>query len=109
MWMCTLRSTVVFSALFLSVWLTFLLLALAYLSATTNSTGTPDVELTRAGGGTGIIAAFLAWYIMLSGLAEPSNAGFAIPVLHFPWSDKARAQKADGKPAAGPLSGDASV
>ncbi|KAK4543031.1 hypothetical protein LTR36_006029 [Oleoguttula mirabilis] len=89
LWLCTLKSTVAFSSLFLAVWLTFLLLATSYLEADNNG-GAPNVALTRAGGATGIVAAFLAWWNMLAGLANPSNSFFLIPVLHFPWSEKGR-------------------
>lgn len=88
LWVLTLRSTVAFSSLFLTVWLTFLFLATSYLDA--QSTGTPNVGLTRAGGATGIIAAFIAWWNMLAGLADPGNSFFLVPVMHFPWSDKGR-------------------
>lgn len=27
---------------------------------------------------------------MLAGIAGPSNSFFVVPVLHFPWSDKAK-------------------
>ncbi|KAK5119780.1 hypothetical protein LTR85_007356 [Meristemomyces frigidus] len=92
LWLCTLKSTVAFSSLLLTVWLTFLLLATSYLEANNNG-GTPNVGLTRAGGATGIVAAFLAWWNMLAGIADPSNSLFLIPVLHFPWSDKGRERR----------------
>ena len=30
---------------------------------------------------------------MVAGIANPTNSFFIIPVLHFPWSDKAREDK----------------
>ncbi|KAK5108323.1 hypothetical protein LTR62_008419 [Meristemomyces frigidus] len=90
-WLCTLKSTVAFSSLILFVWLTFLLLGIGYMEAQTNGTGAPTVALIRAGGATGIIAAFLAWWNMLAGLADPANSFFLVPVFHFPWSEKGRA------------------
>lgn len=93
LWLCTLKSTVAFNSLFLTVWLTFLMLATSYLEASNNG-GTPNVALTRAGGAFGIVAAFIAWWNMLAGLAEPSNSLFLIPVLHFPWSEKGRERRA---------------
>ncbi|EMC99689.1 hypothetical protein BAUCODRAFT_63927 [Baudoinia panamericana UAMH 10762] len=90
LWLCTLKSTVAFSSLFLTVWLTFLCLGAAYLDAQNNANAMPNVALTRAGGAFGMIASWLAWYNMLAGLLDPSNSFFIIPVVHFPWSDKAR-------------------
>lgn len=96
LWLITLKSTVAFSSLFLTVWLTFILLGAAYLDASHNG-GMPNVGLTRAGGATGIIAAFIAWYNMLAGMADTSNSFFVIPVVHFPWSEKGRQQRQEKK------------
>jgi len=90
-WLCTLKSTVAFSSLFMMVWIAFICLGCSYLDL--NDEGAPNVPLTRAGGVFGIIAAFIAWYNMLAGIAEPSNSFFAIPVAHFPWSEKGREMK----------------
>ncbi|KAK4964415.1 Meiotically up-regulated protein 86 protein [Elasticomyces elasticus] len=84
---CTLRSTVAFFLLFLTLDLAFLLLAIGYLE---NSNGKPNGSCIRAGGVFGLIAAFLAWYNALAGIADTSNSFFLIPVAHFPWSDKGR-------------------
>ncbi|RMZ12987.1 hypothetical protein D0864_00552 [Hortaea werneckii] len=64
----------------------------AYLDAASND-GVPDPTLTRLSGGFGIAAAFIAWYNMIAGIADPSNSFFMIPVVHFPWSDKGREQR----------------
>lgn len=93
LWLLTLRSTVIFSSLFLMVWLAFLTLGCAYLDAANQPDGMPNIPLTRAGGAFGIVAGFIAWYNMLAGLADPSNSFFVVPVLHFPWSDKGRAAR----------------
>ncbi|KAK5123629.1 hypothetical protein LTR85_002667 [Meristemomyces frigidus] len=90
LWLCTLKSTVFFSALFALVWISFLCLGIANLDAQNNPDGKPNVPLTRAGGGFGIVAGFVAWYIMLAGIADPTNSFFLIPVIHFPWSEKGR-------------------
>jgi len=96
LWLCTLRSTLFFSSLFAMVWLSFLCLAIGYLDAQTNGTGMPNVALTKAGGAFGMVAGFLAWWLMLAGLLEPGNSFFLVPVFHFPWSDKGReARRAD--------------
>ncbi|EME41425.1 hypothetical protein DOTSEDRAFT_90276 [Dothistroma septosporum NZE10] len=70
--------------------LTFLLWIPSYVDAQNNPKGMSDVTLTRAGGGFGIVAAFLAWYNMFAGMADRSNSPFLIPVLHFPWSERGR-------------------
>jgi succinate-acetate transporter protein len=89
----TLKSTLAFSSLFMMVWLAFIFLGAAYLDAPNTADGNPNVGLTRAGGVFGMIAAFIAWYNMLAGIMEPSNSFFAVPVVHFPWSEKGRAQR----------------
>lgn len=63
------------------------MLGLGYLE---NSTGAPNAALIKAGGVFGILAAFIAWYNALAGIADTSNSFFIIPVAHFPWSDKGR-------------------
>ncbi|KAI6893546.1 Acetate permease [Hortaea werneckii] len=100
-WLCTLKSTVAFSSLLFTVWITFLLLATSYYVAPTQG-GEPSVPLTRAGGAFGIVASFIAWWNMLAGIADPSNSLFLVPVFHFPWSEKGREQrkeKAEKRPA----------
>lgn len=89
----TLKSTVAFSSLFMMVWIAFICLGTAYLDARNTADGHPHVGLTRAGGVFGMIAAFIAWYNMLAGLLEPSNSFFSVPVVHFPWSEKGRADR----------------
>lgn len=80
--MLTLKSTVAFNLLLLTVWVTFILLGVSYMDAQNNADGMPNVALTRGGGGTGIAAAFLAWYNMYAGMADPSNSLFIVPVVH---------------------------
>lgn len=82
MWMLTLKSTVMFNLLLLTVWLTFLLLGISYMDAQNTAGGMPNEALTRGGGATGIVAAFLAWYNMYAGIADDSNSLFIIPVMH---------------------------
>lgn len=93
MWLCTLKSTLAFSSLFFMVWVTFLMLALAYYRAA--ELGAPSEPLLRAGGAFGIVAAFIAWWNMIGGLLDHSNSFFLIPVFHFPWSEKGREMKAE--------------
>lgn len=93
LWLLTLKATLAFNALLLSVWVTYLCLGISYVDAQNNG-GAPNVPFTRAGGAFGIVAAFLAWYNMYAGIATPTNSLFVVPVVHFPWSDKAKADRA---------------
>lgn len=81
--------------LFFTLDLAFLTLAISYLYP--NAAGEANVPLTRAGGAFGVIAAFLAWYNALAGIADTSNSFFIIPVVHLPWSEtgKKRRGKSD--------------
>jgi len=85
--LCTLRSTVAFFSLFFTLDLAFLCLGIGYLNRTNRA---PGITAIKAGGGFGILAAFLAWYNALAGIADSSNSFFVVPVAHFPWSDKGR-------------------
>lgn len=73
LWLCTLRSTWVFSSLFGSLWITFLLLATSYIVTPNVTGGEQNVKLQKAGAMFGLIAAFLAWYVALAGIADDSN------------------------------------
>ncbi|THW32102.1 hypothetical protein D6D21_10501 [Aureobasidium pullulans] len=96
LWLLTLRSTLAFSSLFFTVWLTFLMLATGYMYTTTTAGVTsPHATLVKAGGGFGIVAAFIAWWNMLAGIADRGNSFFLVPVAHFPWSEKGRQRKRD--------------
>ncbi|KIM97458.1 hypothetical protein OIDMADRAFT_147882 [Oidiodendron maius Zn] len=89
--LCTLRSTLAFFLLFFFLDMAFLLLSIGYLQATD---GAPKASVIKAGGYFGLFAAFMAWYNALAGIADDSNSFFIIPVLHFPWSSKAREARA---------------
>lgn len=93
MWICTLRSTFAFSSLFFFVWLDYLCIGLAYLYNDGGMPAKPQHELNLAGGVFGILAGFIAWWNMISGLLTPGNSFFLIPVLHFPWSETGRERK----------------
>ncbi|CZR51318.1 related to Y.lipolytica glyoxylate pathway regulator GPR1 [Phialocephala subalpina] len=93
LWICTLKSTVVFSALFFCVWMTFLLLGISYLLTPDVTGGAQNTAIQKAGGMFGLLAAFLAWYVALAGIADSSNSFFTVLVWHFPWSDKGRAAR----------------
>ncbi|KAJ5950007.1 GPR/FUN34 family protein [Penicillium verhagenii] len=84
MLLCTVKSTVIFFSLFLSVDIAFLLLGVGYL--TRNAQEEPNAKVIKAGGLFALIAAFLAWWTALAGVADSSNSFFIVPVWHFPWS-----------------------
>lgn len=88
---CTLRSTVAFFSLFFTLDMAFLLLGIGYLQ---NNGLKPQGGCIIAGGVFGLLAAFLAWYNALAGIADSSNSFFVIPVAHFPWSEKGRENRA---------------
>jgi len=87
---CTLRSTVAFFSLFFTLDLAFLMLGIGYLQ---HDGAHPQGGCIVAGGAFGLMAAFLAWYNALAGIADSSNSFFVIPVAHFPWSDKGRERR----------------
>ncbi|XDG08690.1 hypothetical protein ABKA04_008305 [Annulohypoxylon sp. FPYF3050] len=91
--LCTLRSTVMFFMLFFTLDLAFLMLACSEY-ALANGAATASLKLGQAGGGFGLLAAFLAWYNAFAGIADSSNSFFIIPVFHFPWSEKGRQARA---------------
>ncbi|KAI0377554.1 GPR1/FUN34/yaaH family-domain-containing protein [Hypomontagnella monticulosa] len=91
--LCTLRSTVMFFMLFFTLDLAFLMLACGEFAKSNGATES-SVRLAQAGGGFGMLAAFLAWYNAFAGIADSSNSFFIIPVFHFPWSEKGREVRA---------------
>lgn len=90
---CTLRSTWMFFLLFFTLDLAFLFLACEnYALSMGNMEAKNALQMT--GGLFGMLAAFLAWYNALAGIQDSSNSFFQVPVFPFPWSDKARADRA---------------
>ena len=67
--LCTLRSTVMFFMLFFTLDLAFLMLACGEY-AKNNGAVSSSATLTKAGGGFGMLAAFLAWYNAFAGIAD---------------------------------------
>lgn len=88
---CTLRSTVAFFSLFFSLDMAFMLLGIGHLHR--DAMGAPNPPILKAGGFFALLAAFLAWYNALAGIADDSNSFFIVPVAHFPWSVKAMQEK----------------
>jgi succinate-acetate transporter protein len=87
--LCTLRSTVMFFMLFFTLDLAFLTLACGHFAA---NNGNPEaaIKLTQAGGGFGILSAFLAWYNAFAGIADSryvflSFLPFLLPVSPRAW------------------------
>ena len=68
--LCTLRSTVAFFFLFFTLDMAFLFLGIGYADRVD---GAPREGCIKAGGVFGILAAFLAWYNALAGIADTSN------------------------------------
>jgi succinate-acetate transporter protein len=67
--LCTLRSTVMFFLLFFTLDMAFLMLACGEY-ATDNGAAKSATMLAKAGGGFGMLAAFLAWYNAFAGIAD---------------------------------------
>lgn len=67
--LCTLRSTVMFFLLFFTLDLAFLMLTCGHFAAN-NGNASAAKSLQHAGGGFGIVAAFLAWYNAFAGIAD---------------------------------------
>lgn len=88
MLLCTLRSTVIFFLLFFTVDIAFLLLGIGYMRR--NEKQEPNEKILMAGGFFALLAAFLAWWVALAGIADDSNSFFQPPVFHFPWSPKGK-------------------
>jgi len=91
----TLRSTYAFFSLFFSIFLVFLLLAIGKFVA---SDGHDATGINKAAGVVGCIAAFLAWWNAVAGVADKQNSFFTIPVCHFPWSAKPEKEDAKKEP-----------
>lgn len=91
---CTVKSTLAFFLLFFLLDVAFFCLAAGYFTAGAKG---PTVGAIKAGGVLGIMAALLAWYNALAGIADSSNSFFVVPVLHFPWSEKGRELRAAAK------------
>ncbi|CAI7568392.1 unnamed protein product [Penicillium crustosum] len=94
---CTVKSTAVFFSLFLCVDVAFLLLGIGHLHR--DAQGKPNPPILTAGGLFALMAAFLAWYSALAGIADDNNSFFIIPVFHFPWSEKGRASRREASAA----------
>lgn len=85
---CTLKSSWVFFFLFLTLDLAFLFLSIGHFIQDTP--GKNSSALIKTGGLFGLLAAFLAWYTALAGVADKSNSFITYPMFPFPWGPQAR-------------------
>lgn len=76
LFLCTLKSTVAFAALFFMLFMTFVLLAAGEM--------TGKVGVTRAGGVFGVITAFIAFYDAFAGVASKLNSYLTVRAIHLP-------------------------
>jgi uncharacterized protein len=80
---CTLKSTLAFFLLFFLLDIAFFCLAAGYFLA--DAKLGPSVGPIKAGGALGVVAAILAWYNALAGIADSSNRyGSMLPNSGFP-------------------------
>ena len=77
----TIRSSIVFLALFVNLSATFLILAIA------NYNG-GDINWTKAGGYFGLVTAVLGWYVGISLVWNKDNSWITLPQGEFPWAKK---------------------
>lgn len=89
--MCTLKSSVVFFLLFFTLDLAFLFLGVGHLV----TDAPPYIPLMKAGGFFGLLAAFLAWYTALAGIADKSNSPIKYPMFEFPWNESRKKVKTE--------------
>ncbi|KAK2845242.1 hypothetical protein FQN49_005911 [Arthroderma sp. PD_2] len=80
---CTLKTNIAFFLLFLTLDLAFLFLGVGHLIE--SSPGKIYTPLIKTGGFFGILAALLAWYCALAGMAEPKNSFVRFPMGELPW------------------------
>lgn len=74
--LCTVKSTLAFFSMFLSLTLTFLLLAIGKFAISTGA--------TQAGGVFGLITALVAWYNAYAGLANKQNSYIVANAIRLP-------------------------
>ncbi len=80
--LCTLRSTWMFFMLFFTLDLAFLCLACGHF-ASDNGAMDSSKRLTQAGGGFGMLAAFLAWYNAFAGIADSRYVISCLSLVFF--------------------------
>lgn len=78
--LCTLKSTVMFFALFFLLFITLLLLTIGEFFAI--------ISVTRAGGVVGVIVSFFAWYNAYAGVATKQNSYLLAKALELPTNER---------------------
>jgi uncharacterized protein len=81
MTVATLRTSLVMFALFFNLMTAFILLASGYYRGA-------NVDLIKAGGVFGLVAAFLAWYKAMAHVWNPGNSFVTLPLGRFPWAER---------------------
>ncbi|KAL1957627.1 hypothetical protein VTO42DRAFT_5738 [Malbranchea cinnamomea] len=89
----TLKTSVIFFLLFFTLDLAFLFLAIGHFIQ--QDPGVNHKGLIKTGGFFGLLAAFLAWYTALAGIAENSNSFIKFPLFPFPWGSQAPKRKTE--------------
>ncbi|CAI4058446.1 hypothetical protein SUVZ_03G0710 [Saccharomyces uvarum] len=77
---CTMKSTIMFFALFFLLAITFLLLSIGHFVG--------KVGVTRAGGVLGVIVAFIAWYNAYAGVATKQNSYLLARPIPLPSTER---------------------
>ena len=78
----TIRSSVAFFGLFLTLTMAFLMLAIGfYLNE--------NLTWIKIGGGFGLVTAMFAWYNAVAGVWNQGNSYITLPLGKFPWAEQA--------------------
>ncbi|EEP77489.1 conserved hypothetical protein [Uncinocarpus reesii 1704] len=88
MLLLTIKTTWAFFSLFLFLDLAFLMLVIGHFQEPTP--GQQNIPLIKAGGLFGLLAAFLAWYNALAGIATEANSFIRYPLGPLPWANYGR-------------------
>jgi len=76
MWLASLRSSLASSSLFFFLMITLMLLMIGEFQQ--------SVNVTKAGGGFGILTAFIAYYVAASGVINSNTSYLSLPVMDLP-------------------------
>lgn len=88
MFLLTLKTNWAFFLLFFFLDMAFLMLAIGHFEEA--APGKVNEPLIQAGGFFGLVAAFLAWYNAIAGIANESNSFFRCPLGPLPWANNGR-------------------
>lgn len=90
MFLLTIKTNWAFFLLFFFLDMAFLLLAVGHFEEP--ALGKVNEALIKAGGFFGLLAAFLAWYNAIAGIANESNSFFRFPLGPLPWANAGRSK-----------------